>query len=154
MSGQKILLPYNFTKYDERALSFVMRNFIHQEETEISVFHLYTSAPKIEVRGSPIMDKMKDHVGYFAQKLSERETQLLEVRSRMLIRSDMADRVQAIIRAKRKDVAAEIIALAVGGHYDVVVLSRRPGTISRFFAGSVVSKVVATLRGKTVCVVS
>lgn len=39
MASEKILLPYNFTGYDQRALDFVIRTFSHLKDVEVTLFH-------------------------------------------------------------------------------------------------------------------
>jgi len=54
MPGQKVLLPYNFTVYDERALDFVIRILSSSKDAEITLFNAYTPAPEIDLNGSPL----------------------------------------------------------------------------------------------------
>ena len=42
MAGQKLLLPYNFSSYDQKALNFVVNAFANQEDIKITLFHAYT----------------------------------------------------------------------------------------------------------------
>ena len=63
-------------------------------------------------------------------------------------------RLHTAFVAKKKDIAGEIVDFATAGGFDVVVLNRKPARIIRFFAGSVLTKVLATLKDITVCVVS
>jgi nucleotide-binding universal stress UspA family protein len=65
-----------------------------------------------------------------------------------------ADRINTLFKARKKDVAAEIIDLAKRRAFDMVILSRNPGKVTRFFSGSVYNKVVQAVRGIAVCVVS
>ena len=43
MAIQKILLPYNFTSLDQKALDFVINVFSHLKDTEITILNAYTS---------------------------------------------------------------------------------------------------------------
>jgi len=45
MARQKILLPYNFTQNDRKALNFVIRTFPKGTEVEITLFNAYIPAP-------------------------------------------------------------------------------------------------------------
>lgn len=38
MAGKKLLLPYNFTDYDKKALDFVVRIFAPLKDAEITLF--------------------------------------------------------------------------------------------------------------------
>lgn len=154
MTRQKILIPYNFTQYDQKALDFVIQTFTNQEEIEITLFNSYIATPEIEVRGSPIMDKMKGSLGYFSQKIKEQEDELKAVKGQLMEKGFSGDRIQTVFEPKKKDIAGDIIDLAQKGQYNVVVLNRKPGKIAKFFSGSVSNKVITALKDKTVCVVS
>jgi hypothetical protein len=154
MTRQKILIPYNFTQYDKKALDFVIQTFANQEEVEITLFNSYIPTPEIEVRGSPIMDKMKGSLGYFSQKIKEQEDELKAVRGLLIEKGFPEDRIQTVFEPKKKDIAGDIVDLAQKGQFNVVVLNRKPGKIAKFFAGSVSNKVIAALKDKTVCIVS
>ncbi|MGD8980933.1 MAG: universal stress protein [Desulfobacterales bacterium] len=154
MDTPKILLPYNFTSYDKKALDFVCRTFSDKKEAEITLFNAYIPAPVIEMRGSPIMKQMKDTLSYLSQRIKEQEDALHTVRAHLLGKGFSEDNIDIVFEPKNKDVAGDIIDLAQVGRFNVVVLNRKPGKIARFFAGSVSSKVVAALKNTTVCIVS
>jgi hypothetical protein len=65
-----------------------------------------------------------------------------------------AEQIKTIFEPRKKDVADDIIDLALSKSFDVVVLSRTPGKIKGFFTGNVFSKVVKSLKDTTVCIVS
>jgi len=154
MASQKILLPYNFTSNDQKALDFVIRSFAHQQDVELTLFNAYTSVPDIEVRGSPIMETMKGNLSYLSQKIKEQEDELIVVRNKLLERGFSKDRIHTVFEPKKKDIAGDIVDLALKGRFNVVVLNRKPGKIARFFTGSVFNKVVTSLKETTVCIVS
>jgi len=42
MATQKILVTYNFTSYDQKALDFVIRTFVHLKDVEVTLLeYLY-----------------------------------------------------------------------------------------------------------------
>ncbi len=154
MSTLKILLPFNFTRNDEKALNFVISTFSRQEHAEITLFNAYMPVPVMEVRSSPVMEQMMGKLSYLSQKIKEQEDELKVVRDRLLASGFSQNKIHTIFEPKKKDIAADIIDIALTGSFDVVVLNRKPGKIARFFTGSVFSKVVTALKGTTVCVVS
>jgi nucleotide-binding universal stress UspA family protein len=154
MDYPKVLLPYNFTSYDKKALDFVCRTFSDKKETEVTLFNAYTPAPTIEMRGSPIMEQMKDTLSYLSQRVKEQEDALKAIKNHLLGKGFSEDKIDIVFEPKKRDVAGDIIDLSQDGQFDVVVLNRKPGKIARFFAGSVSSKVVAALKNTTVCIVS
>jgi hypothetical protein len=151
---QKILLPYNFTSHDKKALDFVIQTYANQKDVEITLFNAYMPVPEIETRTSPIMEKMRGNLGFLLQKIKEQEEELNIVRNKLLEKGFSENRIHTIFEPKKKDVAGEINDLALNGQFDVVVLNRKPGKIARFFTGSVFTKVVLALKETTVCIVS
>jgi len=154
MSSQKILLPYNFTSYDQKALDFAIRSFAHQKDVEITLFNAYIPVPEIEVRSSPVMETMRRNLGYLSQKIKEQEDELKVVRNKLLEKGFSEDRIHTLFEPKKKDIAGDIIDLALKGRFNLVVLNRKPGKIIQFFTGSVFNKVVTSLKEATVCIVS
>ena len=55
MATRKILVPYNFTQNDEKAVAFVIDSFGHQADAQITLFHTYIPVPDIEVSDLTIM---------------------------------------------------------------------------------------------------
>lgn len=154
MDYDKILLPYNFTSFDKRALDFVIHTFSDKKEAEVTLFNAYIPAPTIEMRGSPIMEQMKDNLGYLTQRVKEQKDELHVIKNNLLVKGFSENRVNIVFEPKKKDIAGDIIDLVQRGRYNVVVLNRKPGKIARFFAGSVSSRVVAALKDTAVCIVS
>ena len=154
MDYTKILLPYNFTSYDKRALDFVIRTFADKKETDVTLFNAYTPAPPIDMRGSPVMEQMKDTLNYLSQRVNEQDDELKTIKRRLSGKGFREDKIHIVFEPKKKDVAGDIIDLVQNGRFHVVVLNRKPGKIARFFTGSVFSKVVAALKDTTICIVS
>jgi len=154
MDTPKILLPYNFTSHDKKALDFVCRIFSDKKGAEVTLFNAYTPAPTIEMRGSPIMEQMKNNLSYLSQRVKEQEDALHVIKNHLLGKGFSEDNIDIVFEPKNRDVAGDIIDLAQDGRFNIVVLNRKPGKIARFFAGSVSSKVVAALKNATVCIVS
>ena len=75
MAGQKILLPYNFTSFDQKALEFVINTYSSLKDAEITLFNAYMPVPKIEMRDSPIMQKMTGNLSYLSQRINEQEAE-------------------------------------------------------------------------------
>jgi len=154
MARQKILLPYNFTQYDKKALDFVIRNFPKGEKNEITLFNAYIPTPDIDLRGSPIMGKIKGQLDQLAKKVYEQEHALKDAKQHLLQSGFSADAVRHIFEPVKKDIATSIIDQVSKGKYDVVVLSRKPAKIARLFTRSIFLKIVSTLQNITVCIVN
>jgi nucleotide-binding universal stress UspA family protein len=154
MAGQKLLLPFNFTEQDRKALDFVIQTFAHVKDIEISVFHAYTPIPEIEASDSSVTGRLKDQLGYLTTKLSEQETALQEVKKALVEKGFRESSINCIFKARKKDIAAEIIDVVSNEGHRLIVLNRKSSKVSRFFTGSVSQKVVSSAKEITVCIVS
>ena len=154
MTLRRVLIPYNFSRQDQKALDFVTGTFGGSDDIRITLFNTYTSPPEIPVKGSPIMEKMSSNLGYLKQKASEQKEALEKVQQYLEDKGFEREKINIVFRSRKRDIASEIITLAVEGNYDIVVINRKPGKISGFFSGNVYNKVVGALKGVVVCVVS
>lgn len=154
MATQKLLLPYNFTRFDQKALDFVINAFGKLEKLEVTVFNAYTPVPEIETSAASVTGKLKGSLSYLSQKINEQETELNTIKQK-LVENGFADgRVHTVFQPRKKEVASEIIDIATKNNFDIIVISHKPGKATRFFTGSRYSKVISALKDVTVCVVS
>ena len=154
MTKQKVLLPYNFTDNDQKALDFVARMFAPQEDAEIVLFNAYTQAPEIETRNNPIMEKMRQNLTYLRQKTNEQEEKLKAVRDSLFEKGFARNRVSYLFKPIKKDISQDIIDLVQGEGFNAVVLNRTSGNIARFFTGNVFEKVVRGVKNVMVLIVT
>ncbi|UCF91943.1 MAG: universal stress protein [Desulfobacterales bacterium] len=154
MAIQKILLPYNFTAYDQKSLDFTIQTFAHRRDLAITLFNAYTPVPEIEMRESPVMEKLRGNLGYLSQRIMEQEAGLKEAQQRLLQNGFLEGQVRYIFKPRKKDIASEIIDLVLNDKYDLIIVNRKPGKATRFFTSSVFNKVVTALKDATVCIVS
>jgi len=154
MAIKKILLAYNFTRLDQKAAEFAIEAFAHLKDANITIFNAYTPVPEIETVDTSITGKLKSRMSYLMQQISQRESELNEVKL-TLSRGGFADgQINTEFRPRKRDIASEIIDLTRTNNYDVLVLNRKHARVTRFFSGSVSHKVVMTLKDTTVCIVS
>ena len=151
MVAPRILLPYNFTIYDEKGLDFVIKTFANQKDAKITLFYTYTPLPELDME-SAVLKQMKGTVRSLSKELSEKETGLESARESLLRSGFSADQVDYIFKKRVKSIADEIIETASKGHYTVLVLSRQPGKATRLFARSVHNRVLAVLKNVTICI--
>jgi nucleotide-binding universal stress UspA family protein len=154
MPDYTILVPYNFTRQDQKALDFLLNTLAHLPNADITLFHGYTPVPEISSRENPIMEKVRGNLSYLNQTIKNQQESLEQAKTHLAAKGFAADRINTLFKARKKDVAAEIIDLAKRRAFDMVILSRNPGKVTRFFSGSVYNKVVQAVRGIAVCVVS
>ena len=153
MAAQKLLLPYNFTASDRKALEFTIRTFAHREDVEVTLFHSYTPLPTVDISNETVTGRLKESFSYLNQKLSELEMTFQEIKEELVEKGFGAERVKSTFKPRKKEIAGEIIDLHRGEKFSFLVLNRKAGKIGRFFSGSVHTKVIAALRNTTVCIV-
>ena len=153
MAGHRILLPYNFTRQDEKALDFVVRSFTQFEDTEITLFNAYTPVPEIKLRESPVMEKVQSNLNYLTRILFEQEEALNEVKDRLAAGGVPEQQVYCVFKPRKKDIASEVIDFSMNNDFDIIILNRKSGRVTRFFTGSVFNKVITALKDITVCIV-
>ena len=154
MPGQKILLPYNFTLQDQKAVGFLLRNFSQQPDTEVILFHAFTPVPKFEMHEARVMEKLKSNLSYLHSQAAEHAKALEKLKIELQKEGFGEDRVRLTNKPRKKEIAAEIIDYAHQENCDIILMNHKPGKTTRFFSGNAYSKVIAGVRGATVCVVT
>lgn len=150
MATFRILLPYNYSPNDQKAIRFAIDAFAGRKETRVTIFHAYTPLPTIDVKASPENVKMRSGMTYLATELKEKE-EALKVVGDMLVKSGFArDGVACVFKKRSKSAAEEIVDKVAG--CNVLVLSRGAGKVTHFFTRSIYARVVTALRGVTICV--
>jgi hypothetical protein len=154
MASQRILLPYNFTDMDRKAVEFLVKTFGGAKDCKITLLHIYTPLPKVETDSSTVMGRLSASMQFLSQQQRDKETALLEVQEHLKKRGFTQEQLAYIFKSRSKSLADEIIDTAAGGRFDVIVLNYRPYRITRLFIQSVHNKVVTTLKDVAVCIVT
>ncbi|MEW5910697.1 MAG: hypothetical protein AB1659_12915, partial [Thermodesulfobacteriota bacterium] len=91
MEAEKILLPYNFTGNDQKALNFVIRTFASRKnDIQIILFNAFTPPPRIEPTRSTVMEKLRTNINFAQQQIKEQENDLL-LAKKTLVRGGFAE---------------------------------------------------------------
>ena len=143
----KILIPYNFTPNDEKAIDFVGHRYSEREGVEVTLFHAYTPIPEMDIRDTPIMKKVIHNASVLMLQQDNQRKALETARHRLMNQGIAGHNVQTIFRPVRVDVASDIIRLWQEGKFDVVVLNRNPGNIVNFFSRSISKRIVRHVQG-------
>lgn len=151
MAVENILVPYAFAPGERKALDFVIRTYANREDVRVTLFHTYVPLPDIDVRGSPVLTKMRSGVDYLSEELREREEGLQSAKEFLVSNGFSEDQVEYVFKKRTKSIAEEIIDTTTKGHYRVLVLSRQPGKAARMFARSVHSRALSALKDVTIC---
>ena len=154
MAGKKLLLPQNFTPNDRKALDFVVDTFSQVEDVEVTLFHVYTPPPPVEVSQSTVTEKLRSNLSYLQQQIQEKEAGIKAIKAELVEKGFAQASIHQVFKPRKKDIAGEVLDLYGEKHYEYLVLNRKPGKVSRFFTGSVHHRVLAALKNTTICVVS
>jgi nucleotide-binding universal stress UspA family protein len=152
MALQKILLPYDFSSYDKKALDFVVDAYGSRKDVKVTLFNAYTPVPDVTLNESPELAKMRAGMVSLTEELRRMEEGLKTAREHLLESGFENEQVDYIFKAKEKPISDEIIEAISNGHYKVLVLSRKSGKVSRLFGKNVCDKILAAAKDITVCV--
>lgn len=153
MAALKILVPYNFTRNDEKAVAFVIDSFSRVADTEVTLFHTYVPVPDIEVSDKTVMARLSGSLGYLRQKILDLEQAIKDAAKRLIEAGFPEEKVHYIFKPRRKETAQEIIDQALDGQFGAIVLNHNPYKIRKFFMPSISKKVSKALMHKELYVV-
>lgn len=148
MTSRKILVPYNFSENDEKAVAFVIDSYNRSEDVDITLFHTYVPVPNIEVSDKTVMARLSSNIAYLRQKLYDNEKDLVNAAARLVRAGFPEDRVHYVFKARHKEPAQEIIDQATEGSFDVIVLNHNPSKIKKFFTASISKRVSKAMMHK------
>jgi len=154
MTEYKVLIPYNFTREDQKNLNFIIRSYSGREDVSVTLFHTYTPLPEVDVTANPQIEKMMSGVNYIAAELRNREKGLNAAKKFLTEKGFSENKVDYVFTKKVKSNADQIVEVIYDGGYNMVVLSRKTGKISQLFSRSVHNKVLAALKDVIVCIVT
>ncbi|MGB5987209.1 MAG: universal stress protein [Desulfobacterales bacterium] len=154
MAGPKILIPYNFTKHDEKCVDFAIQRYGPRENAQITLFHAYIPVPKIEVSDKTVMGRIAGNLTYLQQKITEYSEEIARAAARFTAAGFSHDQIHTIFKPQEKEAASEIVEAAREGEFDTILLNRRPAAISKFFTPSVSKKVSLALKDLEIIMVS
>jgi hypothetical protein len=154
MQRIKILVPYNFTAYDQKSLKFLIDTFGHNQDADVTLFSTYTPLPEIEARNAPIMARLKSRLSYLSQQNTAQENALQDAVKSLVQSGFSKQKIRAVFLPRKKDIATEIIQFAKSDRFTLIVVNHKPKKATHYFTGNVFSKIITALRDVTVCVVT
>lgn len=137
----KVIIPYNFTINDEKAIEFVATRYQGVKDVELTLYHAYHPVPEISPVNNPIMDKMNRTTSYLRQQLNDQKKKLEEVKYQLISAGFRSENIHILFKPLIEDFSTDLICLIQGEHYDAVVLNRNPGNIINYFTRSVSKRV-------------
>ncbi len=142
-----VLIPYNFTRNDDRSIEFVGTHYVKQKDVEITLFHVYTPVPEIDIRDSPIMEKVAHNASFLRLAQDEQKNLMEEAKKQLMNFGFAGHRIHCLFRPVHTDIAADIIHLWKEGRFSAVVLNRNPGNIINFFNRSISKRITRYIPG-------
>jgi hypothetical protein len=130
----------------------VIKTFGKQKDAKITLLNTYTPLPELDVKGNPVLGKMRGGMVALSAELRDKEVGLKSAKAFLLENGFLEDQVDYIFKKRVKPIGDEIIETASKGHYEILVLSRQPGKTTRLFARSVHNKILSVLKDVTICI--
>lgn len=152
MAAYKVLMTYDFSIMDEKSLSFVINTFSYRKDAHITLFSTYTPLPEIDPKASPELAKMNAGMAFLSNEIKEKEKGLADAKTFLMRYGFSSDQVDYVLKKRSKSIAKEIIDQAMNGNYQVVVLSRQPGKVTRYYALGMHNQLLTALNNVTVCI--
>ena len=152
MAGFKVLVPYDFKPYEEKALDLLVNVFANQKDIKITLFNAYAPLPEVDMDASPELEKMRAPIVSLSEELTRKEDGLKSAKKHLIENGFTEDQVDYIFKQREKDLIQEISETIHLGHYRVVVLTRRPAKVSRLFSRSVHSRLLSVVKDIIVCI--
>jgi hypothetical protein len=153
MSELRVLVPYNFTAHEFKALDFLVHEFGYRKDAKITFFHCFTPLPELNVTNHPLLKMARSGVLFMKEEQKKMEAGLLSAKKHLMANNFSDDQVDCVFKQRERSIAGEIAAAVSKGNYKVLIVAPTPGRIRRFFARSVLERAVRTLKDITVCVV-
>lgn len=141
MANLKVLIPYNFTKSDEKTLDFIIQRYGQVDDVAITLMHVYAPLPKVEVSDRTVMARLIENMAYLRQKIKDAEEAIVVAKKRLVAAGFQEARIHTVFKEQGKDVAQDIIDLVRREQFTTVILNRQPSRITRFFTPSTSKKV-------------
>lgn len=145
----KILIPYNFTANDEKALEFAGKKYAGRNDVQITLFHAFPPIPDIDNLNSPIMNKVMLNTSFLRQQQDGQKNAMEAARQRLANYNINPDLIKCLYSPVRKDIADDIVQLCRAEAFDEVVLNRNPGSIINYFSRSISRKVIQYVSGRS-----
>ena len=145
MAELKVLVPYNFTKSDEKTLDFVTQRYDQTDDVTITLMHVYVPVPEVEVSDRTVMARLMENMAYLRQKIRDAEEALSAAKKRLVAAGFHEACVHTVFKALGRDIAQDIINLVRQEHFTTVILNRQPNRITRYFTSSISKKVSRAL---------
>ena len=154
MPGKKILVPFNFTEYDEKALHYVLRNYAGNKWAYVTLFHVYTPLPETKGFSDTTLSRLSSTVAAMAGEIREKEAELKKTVQDLIQSGFAEEQLDYIFKQRQKSIGQEVVEIVLEKGYDTVVLTSRPAKMKHAFTRNVHDKLLTTLKDKEICIIT
>ncbi len=159
MNTKKILVPYNFTRQDEKVLNYVFSTYVDQKNIIITLLHLYTPLTKYSQlkRGkvsSPVVTTTGEKTGRKITSIMDKEYKFNNLKSIFLEKGFHEENIDFSFAAKSKSISNDIVSKIKEEDYDVVILSYSSKKGRMFFVESIHERILNDLKDKIIIIVT
>jgi hypothetical protein len=154
MAGKKILVPFNFTEYDEKALHYVLRTYAGNKWAHVTLFHAYTPLPEIKGFSNTTLGRLSSTVAALSGEIREKEAELKKTVNDLVESGFLEEQLDFIFKPRDNSIGIELTEIMVEKGYDTIVLTARPAMIKKAFTRSVHDKLLATLKNREICIIT
>ncbi|MDQ1334980.1 MAG: hypothetical protein QG552_1930 [Thermodesulfobacteriota bacterium] len=154
MAGKWILVPYNFTDYDERALHYVIRTFADQKAVHVTLLHVYIPLPELDSYSHAGLGRLKTTMASMWTEVREKEQELKRVREDLIDNGFQEDQVSCMFIPRVKNIGSELVEAARKGPYNIVVISQKPRKATRAFTRRIHDILITELRNMEIVIIT
>ena len=154
MAGKWILVPYNFTDYDERVLHYVIRTFAGQKAVHVTLLHAYTPLPELDAYSHAGLGSLKTTMASMWTEVREKEQELKRVREDLIDNGFQNDQLSCMFIPKAKNFGSQLVEVARKGPYNVVVISEKPKKATRAFTRRIHDILIRELRNTEIVIIT
>jgi nucleotide-binding universal stress UspA family protein len=153
MAVRKVLVPYNFSQKDEKALHYVVRQFAGDPMVKVTLFHVYQPIPEVDGY-EPSLVRLRTTMASLMGELREQENQLKAIVQDLVDSGFDEKRIGYVFKPRKRSVAEEIVNFARELGYDTVVLTSNPKRLAYSFTKSVHDYVISNLKNALICIIT
>lgn len=154
MAGKRVLVPFNFSDYDERSLHYVIRNYAGQKWAKVTLFHAYTPLPELDGYSNPSLRRVKGAMASMWKEIREKEKDLKKILLDLKDSGFSEAQLDCIFKPRERGIGDEIVQSCREGGFDTVVLCRKPGKASRLLTRAIHDRLLSSLRDTEIVIIT
>ena len=155
MLRKKMLVLYNFSRQDERILSYLVENYLDRKSVRITLLHVYTALQKYTQlrRGAgegPSFKGAGQKTGMRITEFRKKEEELQRISSYLQDEGFSPEQISILFTPKVNSLAQDIVDIVGEQGYNTVLLSYGPVKAKYFLAERLEDKLLNKLKDKEI----